>query len=64
MKNIKLKKHIINQIESVAATLRMLQDSRECDEETKKILTNQIGMLVFSIKEIEILEEDENIPFN
>lgn len=41
-----------SQLESVAETLSLIQESEECAKRIKKILTNQIGMLVFCQKEI------------
>lgn len=41
------------QIESAYETLDFVQKDKLCDEHIKKVLTNQIGMLVFCCKEIE-----------
>lgn len=41
-----------SQLESVAETLSLIQENEECTRKIKKILNNQIGMLVFCQKEI------------
>lgn len=40
------------ELESVAETLILVQKDEKCDEHIKKVLNNQIGMLVFCQKEI------------
>lgn len=44
---------IKDQLESVTSTLQMIQQSEECPNEISKILFNQIGMLVFSVEELD-----------
>ena len=44
---------IKDQLESVTNTLQMIQQSEECPNEISKILFNQIGMLVFSVEELD-----------
>lgn len=45
------------ELESIAETLILVQKDEKCDEYIKKVLNNQIGMLVFCQKEIhEIIE--------
>lgn len=45
------------ELESIAETLILIQKNENCNEHIKKVLNNQIGMLVFCQKEIhEIIE--------
>lgn len=48
-----IEKGIKDQLESVTSTLQMIQQSEECPNEISKILFNQIGMLVFSVEELD-----------
>lgn len=48
-----IEKGIRDQLESVTSTLQMIQQSEECPNEISKILFNQIGMLVFSVEELD-----------
>ena len=48
-----IEKGIKDQLESVTSTLQMIQQSKECPNEISKILFNQIGMLVFSVEELD-----------
>lgn len=50
-----IEKGIKDQLESVTSTLQMIQQSEECPNEISKILFNQIGMLVFSVEELDSL---------
>ncbi len=52
MKHDELLKCLYSQLESIAETLVLIQENEECTRRIKKILTNQIGMLVFCQKEI------------
>lgn len=48
-----IEKGIKDQLEFVTSTLQMIQQSEECPNEISKILFNQIGMLVFSVEELD-----------
>ncbi len=48
-----IEKGIKDQLESITSTLQMIQQSEECPNEISKILFNQIGMLVFSVEELD-----------
>ena len=47
-----LLKCLYSQLESIAETLALIQEHEECAKRIKRILNNQIGMLVFCQKEI------------
>lgn len=51
MNHDELLKCLYSQLESIAETLVLIQENEECTRRIKKILTNQIGMLVFCQKE-------------
>ena len=46
-------KGIKDQLDSVASTLQMIQQSDECTDEIEKILFNQIGTLILAIEELD-----------
>lgn len=48
-----IEKGIKDQLDSVASTLQMIQQSDECTDEIEKILFNQIGILIFTIEELD-----------
>lgn len=48
-----IEKGIKDQLDSVASTLQMIQQSDECTDEIEKILFNQIGVLIFTIEELD-----------
>lgn len=48
-----IEKGIKDQLDSVASTLLMIQQSDECTDEIEKILFNQIGVLIFTIEELD-----------
>lgn len=58
--------YIQKQLESVYETLKMIQNTKEEDmikikeniNSIKKILTNQIGMLVFCVEELEKIKDE------
>lgn len=52
MNHDELLKCLYSQLESIAETLVLIQENEECTRRIKKILNNQIGMLVFCQKEI------------
>lgn len=52
MNHDELLKCLYSQLESIAETLVLIQENEECTRRIKKILTNQIGMLVLCQKEI------------
>lgn len=52
-----LKKGIKNQLESVAVTLQLIHQNKECPENLSKVLYNQIGALVFCNEELDKLYE-------
>lgn len=52
MSHDELLKCLYSQLESIAETLVLIQENEECTRKIKKILKNQIGMLVFCQKEI------------
>lgn len=45
------------ELESIAETLILIQKNENCNEHIKKVLNNQIGMLVFCQKEIHEVTE-------
>lgn len=52
MSHDELLKCLYSQLESIAETLILIQENEECTGKIKKILNNQIGMLIFCQKEI------------
>ena len=48
-----IEKGIKDQLDYVASTLQMIQQSDECTDEIEKILFNQIGILIFTIEELD-----------
>ena len=48
-----IEKGIKDQLDSVASTLQMIHQSDECTDEIEKILFNQIGILIFTIEELD-----------
>ena len=48
-----IEKGIKDQLDSVASTLQMIQQSDECTDEIEKILFKQIGILIFTIEELD-----------
>ena len=56
MNHDELLKCLYSQLESIAETLVLIQENEECTRRIKKILTNQIGMLVLCQKEISYIK--------
>lgn len=61
MNHDELLKCLYSQLESIAETLVLIQENEECTRRIRKILTNQIGMLVFCQKEIKEIKNDYKI---